>query len=141
MTTFPEVREALPAFEGWGLECVEAAKGSDGVAYVGSRYDDDDLAIILVVDTGQYYQDDKAMPLAKAVSAACTNTPAMLAHIDAQAAEIERLREAEDALRRALEVIAVGDASDPQKQAAEELMALGYWQDTPEARAALEQTK
>lgn len=45
-----------------------------------------------------------------------------------------------DALRRALEIIAVGDATNPQKQAAEELIALGYWRDIPEARAALSTT-
>ena len=39
-----------------------------------------------------------------------------------------------DALRRALEIIAVGDAQNPQAQAAEELIALGYWRDIPEAR-------
>lgn len=41
-----------------------------------------------------------------------------------------------DALRRALEIIAVGDAQNPQAQAAEELIALGYWRDIPEARSA-----
>jgi hypothetical protein len=39
-----------------------------------------------------------------------------------------------DDLRRALEIIAVGDAPNPQLQAAEELIALGYWCDIPEAR-------
>lgn len=37
-------------------------------------------------------------------------------------------------LRRALEIIAVGDAKNPQLQAAEELIAMGYWRDIPEAR-------
>ena len=39
-----------------------------------------------------------------------------------------------DALRRALEIIAVGDAENQKAQAAEELIALGYWRDIPEAR-------
>ena len=43
--------------------------------------------------------------------------------------------EKEAALLRALEIIAVGDANNPQAQAAEELIALGYWRDIPEARA------
>ena len=66
----------------------------------------------------------------------------------AAADEIERLSaraepstppagEREDALRRALEIIALGDAQNPQAQAAEELIALGFWRDIPEARAAL----
>ena len=49
-------------------------------------------------------------------------------------ADVDALREQRDALRRALEIIAVGDAHNPQSQAAEELIALGYWRDTPEAR-------
>lgn len=66
----------------------------------------------------------------------------------AAADEIERLSaraetstptagEREDALRRALEIIALGDAQNPQAQAAEDLIALGFWRDIPEARAAL----
>jgi hypothetical protein len=47
---------------------------------------------------------------------------------------IESLIAERDALRRALEIIAVGDAQNPQLQAAEELIALGYWRDIPEAR-------
>ena len=47
------------------------------------------------------------------------------------------LLEQRDELRRALEIIAVGDATNPQAQAAEELIALGYWRDIPEARAAI----
>lgn len=50
------------------------------------------------------------------------------------AEKIESLVAERDALRRALEIIAVGDAEDPQRQAAEELIALGYWRDIPEAR-------
>jgi hypothetical protein len=50
------------------------------------------------------------------------------------AEKIEALVAERDALRRALEIIAVGDAEDPQRQAAEELIALGYWRDIPEAR-------
>ena len=48
--------------------------------------------------------------------------------------EREEMHEQRDALRRALEIIAVGDAQNPQLQAAEELIALGYWRDIPEAR-------
>ena len=50
------------------------------------------------------------------------------------ASKIEELVAERDALRRALEIIAVGDAQNPQAQAAEELIALGYWRDIPEAR-------
>ena len=49
-------------------------------------------------------------------------------------ADVDALRGQRDALRRALEIIAVGDAQNPQIQAAEELIALGYWSDIPEAR-------
>jgi hypothetical protein len=48
--------------------------------------------------------------------------------------QIEELTAERDALRRALEIIAVGDAQNPQAQAAEELIALGWWRDIPEAR-------
>ena len=48
--------------------------------------------------------------------------------------ERDELHEQRDALRRALEIIAVGDAQNPQRQAAEELIALGYWRDIPKAR-------
>lgn len=41
--------------------------------------------------------------------------------------EIERLRDERDALRHALEVIAVGDSKDPVIDAGDELVALGYW--------------
>lgn len=41
--------------------------------------------------------------------------------------EIEQLREQRDALRRALEVIAVGDSPDPVRDAGDELVGLGYW--------------
>lgn len=44
-----------------------------------------------------------------------------------------------DALRRALEIIAVGDSKNPQADAAEELIALGYWRDIPEARIPIQQ--
>lgn len=44
-----------------------------------------------------------------------------------------------DSMRTVLEIIAVGDARNPQAQAAEELIALGYWRDTPEARCAAPQ--
>lgn len=50
------------------------------------------------------------------------------------AEKIEALIAERDALRRALEIIAVGDAKNPQAQAAEELISLGYWRDIPEAR-------
>ena len=52
-------------------------------------------------------------------------------------AQRDALLEQRDELRRALEIIAVGDATNPQAQAAEELIALGYWRDIPEARAAI----
>ena len=47
---------------------------------------------------------------------------------------IEELIVGRDALLRALEIIAVGDAENPQAQAAEELIALGYWRDIPEVK-------
>ncbi len=66
----------------------------------------------------------------------------LVARLDAMQANERRLidklvasQEQQDALRRALEIIAVGDAQNPQLQAAEELIALGYWRDIPEARA------
>jgi hypothetical protein len=49
--------------------------------------------------------------------------------------ELFKMQEQRDQLRRALEIIAVGDAQNPQTQAAEELIALGWWRDIPEARA------
>ena len=52
-----------------------------------------------------------------------------------QLATVEKTEARADALLRALEIITVGDAQDPQAQAAEELIALGYWRDIPEARA------
>lgn len=48
---------------------------------------------------------------------------------------IDKLSEARrqrDELRRALEIIAVGDAEDPKAQAAEELVALGWWRNIDE---------
>ena len=47
---------------------------------------------------------------------------------------IEELIVQRDALLRAMEIIAVGDAKNPQAQAAAELIALGFWRDIPEAR-------
>lgn len=41
--------------------------------------------------------------------------------------ELWNARQQRDDLRRALEIIAVGDAHNPQAQAAEELIALGWW--------------
>lgn len=52
---------------------------------------------------------------------------------------IDKLTQERDELRRALEIIAVGDAQNPQAQAAEELIALGYWRDIPEARQPVNQ--
>ena len=49
-------------------------------------------------------------------------------------AEFEKVQLQRNELRRALEIIAVGDAQNPQAQAADELIALGYWRDIPEAR-------
>jgi predicted ABC-class ATPase len=40
---------------------------------------------------------------------------------------VERLTRERDDLRRALEVIAVGDSKDPVTDAGDELVALGYW--------------
>ena len=48
--------------------------------------------------------------------------------------KIEELIVQRDALLQALEIIAVGDATNPQAQAAEELIALGFWRDIPAAR-------
>ena len=48
--------------------------------------------------------------------------------------ELFKTQQQRDDLRRALEIIALGDAQNPQAQAAEELIALGYWRDIPEAR-------
>ena len=45
--------------------------------------------------------------------------------------KIEELIIERDTLRRALEIIAVGDAPNPQAQAAEELISLGFWRDIP----------
>ena len=66
---------------------------------------------------------------------------ALVARIDALQASKRRLidelfktQQQRDDLRRALEIIALGDAQNPQAQAAEELIALGYWRDIPEAR-------
>jgi len=50
--------------------------------------------------------------------------------------ELAELRRQRDELRRALEIIAVGDAEDPKTQAAEELAAIGYWGSVPEPTAA-----
>ncbi len=47
--------------------------------------------------------------------------------------ELWKAQQQRDELRRALEIIAVGDAQNPQAQAAEELIALGWWRDIPEA--------
>ena len=41
--------------------------------------------------------------------------------------ERERCTEERDRLRRALEVIAVGDSKNPIEDAADELVALGFW--------------
>lgn len=40
---------------------------------------------------------------------------------------LEALTEERDALRRTLEIIAVGDSADPMGDAADQLVALGYW--------------
>jgi hypothetical protein len=61
----------------------------------------------------------------------------LLRQRDQATAQRDALLEQRDELRRALEIIAVGDATNPQAQAAEELIALGYWRDIPEARAAI----
>ena len=59
--------------------------------------------------------------------------------LDAIDKALAQPKEKEEALLRALEIIAVGDAKSPQAQAVEELIALGYWRDTPEARALAKQ--
>lgn len=63
--------------------------------------------------------------------AGCQQTQASHAALQA---ELMKAIQQRDELRRALEIIAVGDAQSPQAQAAEELVALGWWRDIPEAR-------
>ena len=88
-------------------------------------------ALRLAAELDQYLYSVPAHPL-------CTDAAAVRRD-RAQRAEAQRdaLLEQRDELRRALEIIAVGDATNPQAQAAEELIALGYWRDIPEARAAI----
>ena len=97
------------------------------------------------------YADDADQHCDRWVPLSPASLRAMADEFDRQEAEIDRLfgigvelliarrerdelREQRDDLRRALEVIAVGDAQNPQRQAAEELIALGYWRDIPKAR-------
>jgi hypothetical protein len=47
--------------------------------------------------------------------------------VDAPSDLAARFVEQHDALRRALEVIAVGDSADPVRDAGDELVALGIW--------------
>lgn len=75
------LREALPALKGWMLNRAEPGE-DEGTAIVGGSHDDGDFAPIATVDTGLYYQDAHALPLAEAIAAAVTAAPVLLDEID-----------------------------------------------------------
>lgn len=87
------LRAALPDFKGWSLERVEPCPEDEGQAEIGTSHDNGDFAPIVTVDGGLYYANDRAMPLARAVSAACVAAPELLA-------ELDRLRAENDAWRK-----------------------------------------
>lgn len=76
--------------------------------------------------------DEVMLEAARGAMVPLASTPPPVPALDVQGERIERL----EGCRRALEIIAVGDAQSPQVQAAEELIALGFWRDIPQARSA-----
>ena len=75
------------------------------------------------------------MSYAQKIEELVAERDALLKDAERSVAELLRAKEQRDELCRALEIIAVGDATNPMLQAAEELIALGYWMDIPQARA------
>lgn len=95
------IRAALDAFpEGWHTVFHEVREHAPGLVELGALWEDSgELAEVITVDTGNYYDNAAAMPMAKFI-AAC-NPKAITALLDAlkaRDAEIERLRGALSAI-------------------------------------------
>jgi hypothetical protein len=89
------IREALAAFpKGWSTVFQQVREREPGVVEIGALWEDsDDLAEVVTIDTGNYYDNAAAMPMARFI-AACN--PAAMTAVLATIAQFEaRLREAE----------------------------------------------
>lgn len=96
------IQQALDDFPGgWHTVFDEVREREPGVAEIGALWEEsDELAEVITVDTGNYYDNAGAMPMAKFIAACKPATlKAVLAHISAlqsalkdRDAEIERLK-------------------------------------------------
>ncbi|MCY1220565.1 hypothetical protein D9M72_325840 [compost metagenome] len=89
------IRAALAVFpKGWATVFHEVREREPGVVEIGALWEDsDDLAEVITVDTGNYYADAAAMPMAKFIAACNPEAIAtLLDALKARDAEIERLR-------------------------------------------------
>ena len=90
------IREALATFpKGWLTAFHEVREREPGVAEIGIFWEDtDSLAEVVTVDTGNYYDNAAAMPVARFI-AACNPEAitTILAALEARDAEIAALRE------------------------------------------------
>ena len=91
-----KLRKLSMKAKGWKLDAFNqtADNAEQGLAYVGSRDDEDDrFNDILEIDTGNYYQPEKAVEVAEFITTA--NPAAILSLLD----ELQTLREERTAWR------------------------------------------
>jgi hypothetical protein len=89
------IRKALEEFpKGWQTVFQEVRERERGVVEIGALWEDsEDLAEVITIDTGNYYDNASAMPMARFI-AACNHiaVAAILAALQAKDAEIARLK-------------------------------------------------
>lgn len=89
------IRKALEEFpKGWQTVFQEVREREPGVVEIGALWEDsEDLAEVITIDTGNYYDNASAMPMARFI-AACNPiaVAAILAALRAKDAEIARLK-------------------------------------------------
>ena len=100
------IREALAAFpKGWVTVFQEVREREPGVVEIGPPWEDsDDLAQVIRVDTGNYYDNAAAMPMARYIAAMNpVAITALLERIAALEADARRPFKLRDALYELLE--------------------------------------
>lgn len=87
-----ELKKLAAAASGWKLDEFRQSEDDKeaGVALVGGKYEDGEFAEVMTIDTGLYYQDDKAIELARFYAAA--NPAAILKLLAINAELVEALK-------------------------------------------------
>lgn len=95
-----ELKKMASAASGWKLDEFQQSEDDKeaGVAHVGGKYEDGEFAEVMTIDTGLYYQDDKAIDLARFYAAA--NPAAILKLLAINAELVDALKVCLDALQR-----------------------------------------